>query len=312
MTSDKEEFKWNLGFDNDRPADRITDRRPGRNEARYIDDADETYELPPGFEARDVPRPSRIGRAIGTIVMLGILVGLIFGAVYAANSLSKDAVTGLLAGKLQTAFGATDEEQVHIEFGSGLFIIQAIKGTLEDVEITIDDAVVGPLTGDLSISAKGVPVDQSGPADTIDVSVLLNEENVQAISGKFNPDRKVTLTVADGVISAKSSISSPGGSVPIVVNYAPSAEKGKLVLRPQTIVVGKSAKEYTVEEFRASSYGTVGRALSKKRTVCVANLLPAALTLSDATATANGFTLGASGSKVQLSGAALTAPGTCA
>jgi len=312
MTSDKEEFKWNLGFDNDRPADRITDRRPGRNEARYVDDADEDYELPPGLEARDVPRPSRIGRAIGTIVMLGILFGLIFGAVYAANSLSKDAVTGLLAGKLKTAFAVADEDQIDIQFGSGLFIIQAIKGTLEDVEITVAGAVVGPLTGDLAISAKGVPVDQSGPADTLSVGILLDSENVQKLSGKFSPNKRVALTVTDGLVSAKSSIKGPGGSVPIVVSYATAAEKGKLVLRPQTITVGKSGKEYTVKQFRASAYGTVGRDLSKKRTVCVANLLPAPLTLTEASASSTGFLLVADGTKVQLSGATLSAPGSCA
>ena len=312
MTSDKEEFKWNLGFDNDRPADRITDRRPGRNEARYIDDADDNYELPPGLEARDVPRPSRISRAIGTIVMLGILAGLIFGAVYAANSLSKDAVTGLLASKLKTAFAVTDDDQVAIDFGSGLFIIQAIKGTIETVDIDVTGATLGPLVGDVAVTATGVPVDQSGPADTLAIGILLDNENVQQLSGKFSPQKRVALTVTDGLVSAKTSISAPGGSVPIVVSYAPSAEEGKLVLRPQLITVGKSKKEYTVKEFKASAYASAGKALSKKRTACVANLLPSALVLTGATATSNGFTLAAKGDKVQLSGAALTTAGSCA
>jgi len=312
MTPENEEFKWNLGFDNDRPVDRITDRRPGRNEARYIDDADDAYELPPGLEARDVPRPSRIGRAIGTIVMLGILAGLIFGGVYAANTLSKDAVSALIADKLQTTFEAKSADQVEVDFGSGLFILQAVKGTIENVNVQVAGAVVGPLTGDLTITATGVPVDPSSPAATLGIDVLLNKDNVQALAGILSTSKNAKVSVADGQLTIAAKIKSSGKSVPITVAYAPTAEEGKLVLMPELITVGKNKKEYTLKQFKASSYAKPGKTLVTKRFLCVANLLPSALTLSDVSATVGGLRLGAEGSNIALAGSALTAPGSCA
>jgi len=312
MTPENEEFKWNLGFDNDRPVDRITDRRPGRNEARYIDDADDTYELPPGLEARDVPRPSRVGRAIGSIVLLAIFAGLMLGGVYAANTLSKDAVSALIAGKLQTAFEAKSADQVEIDFGSGLFIVQAVKGTIETVNVQVAGAVVGPLTGDLTITATGVPVDQSTAAKTLGIDILLNEVNMQTLASLLSTSAKAKVSSTDGHLAVSATIKASGKSVPITVGYVPSVAKGKLVLTPETITVGKSKKEYTVKQFKDSSYAKPGKSLVKKRNLCVANLLPAALTLTDATASVGGFRLAAAGNDVRLSGAELTAPGTCA
>jgi len=256
-----------------------------------------------GFEQVEIPRKSLGRRLAGPIIFLVIFVGLAVVGTIAADNFARDAVAGVIAGAIGDTFKG-NEDTVTVDLGEGLFLGQAASGTIDDVTIDIPNATLGALTGGITLTATGVPTSPSQPTKSLNVAFALPEEPALAFAATLS-GAKTTSTLGDGVISVASKISGKT----ISVAYAPTAVEGALVLTPQTISVGDSVM--TPEEFIDSKYGKAGKALTKVRTLCVADKLPAALTFDSIGVTATSITIAASGTKVPLVGGGITTPGTC-
>ena len=256
-----------------------------------------------GFEQVEIPRKSLGRRLAGPIIFLVIFVGLAVVGTIAADNFARDAVAGVIAGAIGDTFKG-NEDTVTVDLGEGLFLGQAASGTIDDVTIDIPNATLGALTGGITLTATGVPTSPSQPTKSLNVAFTLPEEPALAFAATLS-GAKTTSTLGDGVISVASKISGKT----ISVAYAPTAVEGALVLTPQTISVGDSVM--TPEEFTDSKYGKAGKSLTKVRTLCVADKLPAALTFDSIGVTATSITIAASGTKVPLVGGGITTPGTC-
>jgi len=256
-----------------------------------------------GFEQVEIPRKSLGRRIAGPIIFLVIFVGLAVVGTIAADNFARDAVAGVIAGAIGDTFKG-DEDGVTVDLGEGLFLGQAASGTIDDVTIDIPNATLGALTGAITVTATGVPTSPSQPTKSLNVAFTLPEEPALAFAATLS-GAKTTSTLGDGVITVASKVSGKT----IAVAYAPTAVDGALVLTPQTIAVGDSVM--TPEEFTDSKYGKAGKSLTKVRTLCVADKLPAALTFDSIGVTATSITIAASGTKVPLVGGGITTPGTC-
>jgi len=256
-----------------------------------------------GFVPIEIPRKSLGRRLVGPIIFLIVIAGLaVFGTI-AADSFARDAVSGVIAGTIGDAFEGK-EADVTVDLGEGLFLGQAITGTIDDVFVGIPAATLGTLTGAVTLTAEGVPTSPRQPADSLAITLAMPEESALAFAATLAGEG-TTASLGEGVIS----VAAKKMGKTISVAFVPTAADGALVLTPQTITVGKTVM--TPEEFADSKYASAGKSLVATRTLCVADKLPSALTFDSIDITATSIRIAASGTKVPLIGGGITTPGVC-
>jgi hypothetical protein len=258
-----------------------------------------------GFEAQDIPRRSFARRMVGPVIFLVIFGGLIVGGTVAADKLARDAVEGVIAGKVAETFGLASDNAVTVDLGPGIFIGQAISGTIDQVSVDVPGATFGELKGTLALDAQGVPTSPSQPSEQVGVQLAMTGDDAIAFATSLQGQEGATVTLGDGVLNVTSS----KNKIEFAVSFAPSVDAGTLVLTPQAITV--RGETMTPEEFSASKYGKVGASLIEPKSVCVAASLPAALSLTGLTVSESSLVVAGSGANVPLVGGGLTTRGTC-
>jgi len=254
-----------------------------------------------GFTTTYVARKSFARRLVGPIVFLVIFGGLIVGATLGADNLARDAVGGLISSKISSTLKLDSGTDPEVDLGEGLFIFQAIGGTIDDVTIDVENATFGGLTGALRLEASGVPTTPSQPTDDLAVSFALDEASSTTFGAEFSPSSKSVITLGNGEIIVATKARAAGQTRLFTVAFTPSAVEGALILTPTSVALGDN-EPVTTEEFLESRYAKAGAKLVQPRTVCVASNLPETLTLTGVSIAPSGVTIAASGENVRLSG----------
>lgn len=275
------------------------EERPGWDSAVSFDPTDL------GFEAQEIPRRSFARRMVGPLIFLIIFGGLIVGGTIGADKLARDAVEGVIAGKVADTFGLANDNAVTVDLGPGIFIGQAVSGTIDQVSVDVPGATFGELKGTLALNAQGVPTSPSQPSRQVGVELAMAGDDAIAFATSLQGQEGATVTLGDGVLN----VASTKNKVEFIVGFAPTVDAGTLVLTPQTITVNGEAM--TPEEFLASKYGKVGALLTEPKRVCVAASLPAALALTGLSVSESSLVVAGSGANVPLVGGGLTTRGTC-
>jgi hypothetical protein len=258
-----------------------------------------------GFQAQEIPRRSVGRRIAGPITALVILAALGIAGTIVIDKFARDAAASVISDKVATTFGLASDDSVSVDLGGGIFIGQAFSGTIDNVAVTVPDAVFGGLEGNVGLTATGVPTSPSLPTKSLSIAVELDEESALAFAAPFATNSKATVALGDGVIDIATTLAKK----PLIVSYAPTAVDGTLVLTPQSISFDGDVS--TVEEFLAGDFGKAGAALGEPRSFCVADKIPAGVTLSAFAVTPTAITITAGGSGVPLVGGALTTFGSC-
>lgn len=256
-----------------------------------------------GFEEQEIPRKSLARRVIPPIIVLSIIGGLLAVATVGADRFARSAVAGVIQGKVAETLKVA-EDDVIVDLGGGVFIGQAVSGSIDDVTVRVPEATLNGLVGAVSLSATGVPTDQTEP-DTLAVAMTLEGERAKEFAKQLRPNSKTRVLLRDGVIAVTRNL--PAGA--IIVFYIPTVVDGSIVLTPDSVRVNK--KDMTVDEFVGSKFGAAGESLVVQRTVCIDDKIPEKLSLTSITVAVDSFTLEASGEKVPLSTAGLTTLGSC-
>ena len=246
-------------------------------------------------------------RWVGPVVILSILVILIVAALFVAEKLARDAAAAVITKPIQEALG-TDQD-VDVDFGGGFLIFQALGGSVDHVTVTASDIAFAGASGDIELTASGVPLNIEGTVASLGATVSIDESSMQALvpalSGSggtvtFENDQLVLSTATDFL----------GSTVPVVIGLVPSAANGALSFEPVSMTV--NGEDVSIDDVRAGAYGPGAAAMLTPATVCVAELLPASLTLDGATIHGDSLALSFAGSQVSLSGGGFSTKGSCA
>lgn len=226
--------------------------------------------------AADDPPPRRRRRAWPWIVVLVVVVVLVVAAAVSAEAIARGVVTAgvrtLVASQVQLAPG----ESVDVEV-PGLVLPQLIAGSLDEITVEASDVTLGPVTGDVSITAQGVPIRADGPADGGTASVTLDEAQLRSLLSGIDDFPSDTVAIAAPNVTMSTDLSLFGASIPVGVALAPGAASGALTLAPASFQVGGA--EVTADAVRAQ-FGGLADAVLREWSVCIADDLPAALVLT--------------------------------
>lgn len=208
--------------------------------------------------------------------MLAIVVALAAGAWIGAEAIARGVVeTGvrtLVSSQVQVPPG----EEIGVEV-EGAVLPQLISGTIDQITVSAADVTVGPITGDVSVTALGVPIRADAAARGGTATVHLDQDQLRVLLAEIDgfPTDSVGLASPDVTMSTELSLF--GVAVPIGVALTPGATDGQLTLTPAAFQVGGA--EATADEIRRQ-FGGVADAVLREWSLCIADDLPAALTLT--------------------------------
>ena len=252
--------------------------------------------------------PRRRRRAGWGIVAVVLVVAVVVG-LFVAEGAARSYATDRIHDELVTAFDLDTDHPMAIDLGGGLLLAQAAAGRIDSVDVAIDDVPLGDLTGSVHLAGTGIPLDETAPTETLTATATVDEENVAKLGDYLSGVDLDSISLGDGVIDVSATVSALFLSVPVSAAIVPSADNGELVFTPQSVTVNGAVVD--IGDLSSGPLGDLASRFLGSQSFCIAQYLPAAITLEKVAVTGGDLVLGFAGSDVALGGTGLSTKGTC-
>jgi hypothetical protein len=249
------------------------------------------------------PPRKRTRRGVLGGTFAAILVLLVVGVVARAYA------SHLIENSVRSSLSIPASTPVHASVGGAAVLLQLLSGRLDRVDITSTGLTVGALTGDATLTATGVPIDQSKPIDHARLEFSVDAAQLRTIVGEVSGLPVSSVSVASGAIALGTTITVLGIGIPVTVAVTPSALDGALVLTPKSVQF--NGQTLTPADLR-KTFGSLADTILGTRTICVAQFLPKALVLDSVSVKGTGVSLVVTADNVILDSGLLTTKGVCA
>ncbi|MCI1017733.1 DUF2993 domain-containing protein [Microbacterium sp. C5A9] len=223
-------------------------------------------------EGADAPAPRRRKRWPWVVaIVLVVLVGLVVAAEFIARAVLPGVVRSMVIEQLDLPA----DQQLDVT-ADGILLPQLIGGRLDSLQLSTDSVTLEGITGAVDVTAEGVPL-RGGDLDGASGTIRVDESQfTELLSGTELPVDAVAFEAPNATVSG--SVSVLGVAIPISLTVTPGVADGDLELTPVGLTVG--GLEIDAEQV-GSSLGALGANLTQTQRVCIADRLPAGLTLSD-------------------------------
>ncbi|MDL9980467.1 DUF2993 domain-containing protein [Microbacterium candidum] len=217
------------------------------------------------------------------IASVGGVVVLAVGAWFAGEWVASQIVTSTVREQVIETLALPADQQIDVAV-SGAVLPQLIGGTIDDITVSSQNVTVGEFTGDVSVHATGVPTRGSGDIESATATVTIDEAELQRLLSTVKGFPADTVGLAEPDVTMSKTLNLLGLSVPVAVGLTPSAQDGKLILTPDYVkVAGAQLSAADVK----SRFGDAASAVVRDWPVCIAQYLPAGVTLTDVAVTGN-------------------------
>lgn len=254
------------------------------------------------------PAPRR-RRRVWPWVLVAVVV-LLAALAVAADVWARSFAEKAIAQELTSALDVPAGTPVEVRLGGGSVLLQALTGGLDRLEADVDTLTLGPLTGELRIVAHGVPLDPTAPTREVHVSFTIPESELSALTPDLTGITIDDVALEGGELVARGGLSIFGATLELGLGLTPSVVDGDLAFAPTSIRIG--ADTFTAEELRANRiFGGLADALLQERRICIADALPAALTLRELRIEGSALVATLDGSGAALGGPEFQQYGAC-
>ena len=226
-------------------------------------------ELAPPAATGAEPRPRRKW----PMVVLVVLVLLVVLSVV-AELIARAVVPGIVRTTVIEQLDLPADQEMQVEV-AGIVLPQLIAGRLDELHLSSPSVTLGGVTGSVDATATGVPV-RGGDLDTAVGTIRIDQEQLtELLSASELPIDDVTLQEPDVVLSADVEVLTL--QIPIGLTLTPGVEDGDLLFSVVSLSVGDGSIDLGkvtgwLEDTNAD--------LSGPHRICIADQLPAGLTLT--------------------------------
>ena len=253
----------------------------------------------------NAPRSKRRRAPIVFGIVLVLLVLLVVAYLVAEN-FARQQINTLVTDKVHEVLDS--DQPVDVTVAGVSVLAQAITGSLDRVDVSVDDVTIGDLTGDVTLAATSIPIDLSKPVKNVEINFTTDEASVQSLVDLASDSSIGAVELVDGEIRFGSEFEVFGFPITIGVAVVPEAEDGQIAFTPSSVEVNGAT--LTAEDVE-STFGALADGLLEKRTVCIADRLPAPLVLTDLQVADDTIVLSLVAKDVVLDEASLATLGTC-
>jgi hypothetical protein len=239
-------------------------------------DTQPTEPFPEALMIPGEPEPRR-RRVWPWIVAFVIVAGLAVAAWFAADLIARQVITGVVREGVRTQLSLPADQQIDVEL-TGAVVPQLISGSFDEVTISSDDVEFGGVTGDVTVSAHDVAVSTEFSMSGATATVALDEAQLRTLMSSVDGFPADTVALAAPNVTMSVDLQLFGVGIPVGVGLTPSAAEGDIVLTPDTLEVGGST--LSADALR-QQFGALADAVLRDWNVCIADQLPAGVTLTD-------------------------------
>lgn len=225
----------------------------------------------------DATRPRR--RTGRTIAVIAVIVAVVAGLLVAAEAIARSAVSSTVRSLVVQQVGLPADQPVDVEV-PGIVLPQLISGRLGEVGVSADDVALGPLTGDVRVQLQDVPVAGDAAASGGSASVRLDPAQLRALLSQIPDFPADTVGTAAPDLTLSTEFAVFGIPIPVGISATPGAADGDLTLTPSSFELGGNRVD--ADTLRGQLGGVADGAL-RTWSLCVADRLPAGLTLDSVT-----------------------------
>jgi len=258
----------------------------------------------------ETPAPKKRKRKFGWFIALGVLVLLIVGAWIVGDFVARDYAEGYVRDQVRSAFQLEPDKEVDVVIGPGSLIGQAITGSIDSVDVSIDEVAFGPVEGNVKIAMTGIPLSADAPVDTFRVGLVVPEENLAGLTSYITAADVESIALVDDRVALETEFSVFGFAIPVGVQITPVVVDGEIGFEPSVISV--NGAEVSVADLKSGPFASLAESLLSTQTFCVASSLPAALTVTDVTVSGPELRINLEADDTALGGTGFTAMGECA
>jgi hypothetical protein len=257
------------------------------------------------------PKARKRHRGIVTLIVVVVVLALIAVGLVAADNYAKSYATKYVREKVASAVGLKSTAPVHVNLGTGSFLLQLLNGSIDSAEVNVDPLTVEGVTGSALVTAGGVPLDADKPVTTMGIALTVPASSIQAQLEKTLPQLKqvgAKFTIGNNRLNVAMKFTVLGISVPVAATVIPGVKNGGPTFTLDTVTIaGHKTTAAALEKVFPGFLDT----LKSGQSICVANLLPKEFRLDDVQVLDNSITYEFSGNGAKLNSAALSAKGTC-
>ncbi|TFB17727.1 DUF2993 domain-containing protein [Microbacterium sp. 3H14] len=204
------------------------------------------------------------------LVVVIVLAALVVAAEFVARAVLPGIVRSIVVEQLDLPA----DQQLDVET-QGLVLPQLIGGNLESLRLSTDSVTLEGITGAAEVTATDVPLrggELGGASGTIRID---QGQFTSLLAGTDLPIESVELEAPNATVSG--SITVFGASVPLSLTVTPGVVDGDLELTPVAASIG--GLDIDLDQV-GSTLGSLGQEVTKPQRVCIADQLPAGLTLT--------------------------------
>ncbi|WP_425840998.1 DUF2993 domain-containing protein [Microbacterium sp. PA5] len=221
--------------------------------------------------------PRRKRRRWPWLVSLVIVVALAIGAWFAGDAIARSIVEQTIRQQTITQLSLPADQQVDVQV-DGPVLLGLIVGSLGEVRVASDDVPLGRLTADISVLAQDVPIHGAGDWSGAYATATIDETQLQTLLATLEDFPADTVEIDAPDVAVTFELNALVTTVPVGVALTPRAENGELVLSPTSLRIADA--EISAESI-VQQFGALASTVVRDWDVCIAQYLPAALTLTD-------------------------------
>lgn len=272
----------------------------------YPEPAEEypTLVIPDGSVEEETAAEESLRRRRWPWVLLVIVVVLALLAV-AAELLIRSLLPGVVRSAVIERLQLPAGQQLDVET-DGILLPQVIAGRLDTLRLSTDEVTVRGVTGAVDVTATGVPL-YGGDLNGATGRMRVGEDQFTALLATADlPVETVAFDAPDATLSG--TVGVLGLDVPVAVTVTPDVVDGDLRLTPGSLSVGGLVVDAAQVQ---SVLGPLGISLTQTQTVCIADRIPAGVTVTGLQIEGPEAVIDAVVDGAIISDASLRAPGVC-
>jgi hypothetical protein len=257
----------------------------------------------------EVPRKRHRGR--NALIVIVVIILVLVAAFFVGDYFAKKYATNYVRDQIASSLGLPSTAPVTVDLGSGSILLQAATGRINDVNVTVDPIVLDGLAGSATLTAHGVPLNQTTPVTSLDVKVYVPTSTIATAISRVPAlaALKPTVKLSGKHVAVTGTIYIFGFPQGIGATLTPKVTAGV----PGFSIDTASFDGATVTSGVLDKYlpGLTGL-LESGTSLCIANQLPKAFTLTSIAIHGQSIVSTFTGNGVELNSASLAQKGTCA
>ncbi|WP_431792625.1 LmeA family phospholipid-binding protein [Microbacterium paraoxydans] len=204
------------------------------------------------------------------LIVVVVLAALLVAAEFVARAVLPGVVRSIVIEQLDLPA----DQQLDVET-EGILLPQLLAGRLDTLRLSTDAVTLQGITGAADVTATGVPL-RGGDLDGADGTIRIDQEQFTALLADSElPVDTVEFAAPNATLGGSFDVL--GTEVPVSVTLTPGAVEGDLELTPVAASIG--GVDIDLDSV-GSSLGSLGDGITQPRRVCIADQLPAGLTLT--------------------------------